>query len=473
MRRLRYYAPLVAVFVLVIATLACGSSDREEVPTAAPPPTQAPTSEPPPLEPTPEPSPIQEPSPTEEPDPEPEELSTSSTDLDVVMVNAYQDDVDYWYVVGLVTNHTERAVDSVEVEVEILDASEETLYSEITSTSLYSLAPGETSPFTVWTGEELPDADSVIATIVGRSAAEIDRVDVEVRGVVMTMDDDGDVHVTGELVNNTDQSVVINNVAAATFDASGEIQTGDYSSVSIGHLDAGESGPFRVMMTGPGSGLEDGTYHETYVDAEIASPSDPFSIGFSDFYSYVDAYGWFHLVGEVSNDSDQTLSISLVASIFDADGNVIDAASLSVPVHVAPGETVPCDLDTWGPLNYTEGFVDHSDSYVVQWDPYWTWDADSEYIDLPTTGDDNVFDEYQGTFTGQVLNDSGGPIGYTTVIVSLRDAGTGELIATDYTTIWDEIPDGESAEYEVYVDIESELDVDSIEYFLMVKGERP
>lgn len=467
MRKLRYYAPVVAVFVLVIATLACGSSSREEAPTAAPPPTQEPTPEPPPQEPTPEPFP------TQEPTPEPEETPTlPSGGLDVVMVNAYQDDVDYWYVVGLVTNHTERAVDSVEVEVEILDASEETVYSEITTTSLYSLAPGETSPFTVWTGEELPNADSVIATVVGQSAAELDRVDVEVRGVVMTVDDDGDVHVTGELVNNTNQSVVVNSVAAATFDASGEIQTGDYSLVSIGHLDAGESGPFRVMMTGPGSGLEDGTYHETYVDAEITSPSDPFSISFSDFYSYVDGYGWFHLVGEVSNDGDQTLSISLVASILDADGNAIDAASLSVPIYVGPGETVPCDLDGWGPMNYTEGFADLGDNYVVQWDPYWTWETDSEYIDLPTTGDDNVFDEYQGSFTGQVLNDSGGPIGYTTVIVSLRDIG-GELIATDYTSIWDEIPEGESAEYEIYVDVEPELDVDAIEYFLMVKGERP
>lgn len=69
-----------------------------------------------------------------------------SGDLEVVAVSGYQGRNDDWHVVGLVTNGTDRAVDSIEIEVGILDASGTSLYSEVANASLYNLAPGETSP---------------------------------------------------------------------------------------------------------------------------------------------------------------------------------------------------------------------------------------------------------------------------------------------------------------------------------------
>ena len=433
-----------------------------ESPATAPPPTRPPATQPPPTEPEELPSPTSP-------------ASIVAGDLQISSVHGYRDTLDSLKIVGLVTNQTERAVDSIEVEVEVFDASGTSLLKETTFSHLSNLAPGETTPFSLSVFEDLPDADNFEATIVGSGSAEVERAPVEVRKIVMTKDDDGDLHITGEIFNGGDQPVVVNSLAAATFDASGELVTAESSSVSIEYLDAGEDGPFRVLMIGPASGVEDVTDFEVYLDAIFADPTEVLPITFSDNqYNYFDASGRFHLVGELTNSGAEAINPRLVAAIFDAAGDVIDAASLDTALtSLAPGETVPYDFDFWGPLNYTGSLFDSADSYSVQIDPYWSWTTDVELLDLTTAGDSNTFDETQGTFTGQVVNNSGGPIAGAKVIVVLHDKATGAAVAMGYTSLSDEMADGAAADYTVYVPIESGFDVNSAEFTLIVKGEHP
>ena len=46
-------------------------------------------------------------------------------------------------------------------------------------------------------------------------------------------------------------------------------------------------------------------------------------------------------------------------------------------------------------------------------------------------------------------------------------------MAVDYDYIFDEIADGATADYDVYLDIYPDFDVNSAEYFVIAKGERP
>jgi len=486
MKKNQKFGLVLFTISLAFILLACGLTGGSDQPTLAPAaaePTAVPVepTEPPASQPTEESNPADVPTdapmeePTEEPTEEPISDAPVENALYIAAVNGYRDDTSALHIVGLVTNNTDRAVDNIEIEIEILDRDGNSLYVDTIYASLYTLAPGETTPFASWVYEELPDADSYVATIVGQSAAEVERASVTVEGVTLVTDDSGGLHITGSLVNNTETPINIDGLAAATFDENGELFTADSHSVIVRYLDPGEDGPFRVTMTGPEEGSANINEYEIYMDAEVSEPYDSFDLAFSESqYHYMDVYDSFHLVGEITNNHDEFLTVSLVAGIYDADGNVIDAATTDTPTFsIAPGETLPYDFQYWGPLNYKFDAIDTASSYTVQWDPYWTWTSTTEYVDLITQNDVNEVSAYQATFTGEVLNNTTSEVNGATVIVSLYDIETGELVATGYGGIYDPIVPNGIAEYSIWIDIPNDFDINAVEYEIIAKGDLP
>ena len=429
-------------------------TDVPAVPTAVPEPTQA-------LEPTAAPTSVDQ--------------STGGTaDLEILMVNSFKDSFDTWNILGLVKNNTNRVVDGIEIEVELFDVDGNSLFLDIAYTDLYSIAPGEVTPFSYYVFEELPTADNYEARIVGSSVTDLERAALDVINTKLTVDEYGDFHVTGELLNNTDRPILISSLASATFSADGLIQTADSYSVAIRYLDPGDVGPFRVTMAGEGDPEAVVPDFDVYVDAEFTEPLTPYNVLIGDAIYYLDTFDDLHLVGEVTSNADIPLNLTLVAAIYDASGVVLDAASTTLAMSaIQAGETLPYDFEFWGPMNYETGAVDLADSYTIQVDGYWTWDSSVELIEISTQNDTNTFDDFGGEFNGQVVNNSGGPLSYVTVLIYLRDLETGEIVTTDYDFIYEEIPDGGVADYTVYMSIYEGFDVNTAEYFIVAKGERP
>jgi hypothetical protein len=211
-----------------------------------------------------------------------------------------------------------------------------------------------------------------------------------------------------------------------------------------------------------------------YIDAEITDPIDPINLTISDAVNYLDGFENLHLVGQLTNDTDKVWSAYLVAGLYDANGNVIDAASLTLPINaLKPGEFSPYDFDFWGPTDSTAGLMDAATEYTVQIDAYWTWETTTELLDMTSANDVNEFDDFGGTFTGQVVNNTGGPIDSMTIVVYLVDKESGIIVATDYTYLYEEIADGGTLDYTVYLDPEDGFDINTAEYYIIVKGERP
>jgi len=480
---------LVLILSVAFILLACSSSGGSEPTQAALPvepneeqadPTAAPA------EPTSVPEePIDTPEPTEAPaeeqTTEPVEGETESESpppentIYIKTINGYRDDLGYLHIVGLVTNNTDNMFDDVAVEVDILDSDGNSLYVEITTITPFTLAPGETSPFSYWISEELPNADRYTATVVSQSEAEIERATIKVDGVLLAVDDNGDIHLTGKIVNNSVNPILIDSLAAATFDENGKLLTADTHSVIVRHLDPGEDGPFRVTMTGPDGDSVNIAEYEIYVDAEVATPVEIFDFTTSEsHYYYIDAYNFFHLVGEVTNNNDEFFTISLISGIYDTDGNVVDAATTDIPTFsIAPGETLPYDFQYWGPLNYQNGAIDTASNYYVQWDPYWTWSSSSENVDLSINNDSFEGSTNQVTFTGNVINDSGQEVDGATVIVTLYNKESGELVAMGYGGIYDPIAPNQTTAYEIWIDTPADFDMDTVDYVIVAKGDLP
>ena len=472
--RIRMVCLSMLAGILIFACSLAGSAPTAtpEPPTATPLPTN--TQEPPTA--TPEPTLAPTEAPTEgSSEPEPTESSTTSDNtIQIAQVHGYYDLYDTLNIVGLVTNNTERAIDNVEIEVEVFDANDASLYAETVYIDLYTLARGETSPFSLAVYEDLPEADNFVATVVGNSSADVNRATLDVENTLLTIDDDGLVHVTGELFNNTAQPIEISALAGAVFDSTGALILAESYNTTIRYLDPGDSGPFRITMTGPNSGSDTITDFEIYVDAEFTDPIDALGITIGDATNYKDSLDYFHLVGEATNNGTKTYNIRLVAGIYDSEGKVVDAAYIDLPINaLAPGETSPYDFDYWGPLNTSSSLFDAAETYSIQVDAYWTWETDTELIDLTTQNDTNTFDDFGATFTGEVVNGSGGPIASAIVVVYLVDKQSNVVVATDYTYLYEEIADGKTLEYTIYLDPEVDFDPDSAEYYIIVKGQRP
>jgi hypothetical protein len=134
---------------------------------------------------------------------------------------------------------------------------------------------------------------------------------------------------------------------------------------------------------------------------------------------------------------------------------------------------MPYDIQSWGPLNAKTGLLPQVVSYNLQLDPYWTWVIDKKYVPLVAVVSNYSYDTSYGKFTGQVLNNSAGPVENVVVIVGLRSKATGQIVGTDYTTILEQIPDGGSAGYLVDIAKEPGFDPTSADYFVIAKGVRP
>ena len=152
---------------------------------------------------------------------------------------------------------------------------------------------------------------------------------------------------------------------------------------------------------------------------------------------------------------------------------MIDAATTDLALDVlAPGETLPVDFDFWGPMSYIDGyFGEAAKDYTIQVEPYWTWDTDDVLVDLATQNDANEFDEYDGTFTGEILNNSDVTMDRATILIYFVDLNTDEIIGIGYDWVFDEIAPGGVAEYTVNIDIPDGFDISSAEYQVVVRGE--
>ena len=135
---------------------------------------------------------------------------------------------------------------------------------------------------------------------------------------------------------------------------------------------------------------------------------------------------------------------------------MVEVAYVDLPVSaLTPDESIPFDFDLWGLLNYTSDLFAVAENYSIQVDRYWTWETDVETFVLTTTDYTIEFDQYGGEFTGLVVNNSAGLIDRATVFVYLHDLETGEIVATSHDFIFEPIPEGNGAEYTVYVSIRS------------------
>jgi len=258
----------------------------------------------------------------------------------------------------------------------------------------------------------------------------------------------------------------------------------DYSDVLIHYLDPGKVGPFRISMNAPKDGAPVKDY-TLYTDVETTDTQD-FLISakddLTDISEFFDANGDYHIAGEMTSSADKDVTVRLLVTLYDKNGNVLDASYADDPfTSLAPKETVPYEFSLWGPVASKKGTYDAFDKWKIQVDPSLTFGTDAQLVDLTKSVSDesNSFDKTEGTFNGTVKNTSGGDLKSVMIVVGVygkkgeKDAG--KLLTTGYgfADFQDTLANGKSAQYTVYVAIPTDFDKTKYQYDLIVKGQKP
>jgi hypothetical protein len=442
-----------AIVALILATLGCATSGATPTATSLPPTVTHP--------------------------PEPADI------LSITSTNAFVDSYGTYRVVGEVVNNGSNPVTSVELTVEIKDASGNSLLKDdngntvtgaTLSPMLYTLAPGEGSPFeySYDTNNGTPATYNV--TVTGQQTGSADRATIKHDNVQLVDDGAGWFYLTGELVNTGTKWAHINSLAGAVQDASSNVLSADWTSTYTTELaPAGDASgrdrtPFEASFPNPGSGA---SQWALYWDADNLESVTDYPMAVTLTNGYFDQYGSFHVVGWLENGSTSTLNSLMVAGLYADDNTTLDASYSFIAVPIRASAKVAFNISSFSNVDYNQAEAARLSTYTAQADPWFTYPPVSEPVDLSDIGGAVKKDGATLTFSGNVTNTSGQSLTSFTVVAMVMDASN-NLVAVGYTTVYptgEAIAAGDSNEYSVTVELDPNVDATGFSTSTLVLGE--
>jgi len=369
--------------------------------------------------------------------------------LAIVSQSSYKDSNGNFHVVGELKNGGTKALTSLELTVTIQDASGKSLLKDSNknvvdsltfSPMLDTLAPDESSPFNYTSSNDAGTPDKWMVTVTGQQTADVTRPQYEVKNTQMKPNGSGGFFITGEIYNKSNTTeIVIHHLAGAVLDQGKKIIAANTSSdyalflTTAGSSNGMDSTPFRIDVDNPGGSPDQ---YATYLDVEAAQPGavTSYDTRLDITNHYFDENNEYHLVGTVTNNSQELLTTVLVGGLYDKDGMGLDAYAAKTDVNIAPGETIPFDLNGFSNVDSDSAEADRLDNYTVQLDPYNTFPSSFQSILLKTDGDKYEKNGDTWTFSGGVGNPTDKLLTDERVIVEVFDENN-KLVAVGSDTL--------------------------------------
>jgi hypothetical protein len=407
-----------------------------------------------------------------------------SNTLTITSTNAFTDSYGTYHVVGEVLNNSSAVVSSIELTVEIKDTAGNSLIKDDSgnvaanaqvSPMLYTLAPGEASPFeySYETTQGTPASFNV--TISGQQTGTVNRASLNTENVQLVDDGQGWYYLTGELVNTGSQWAHINSMAGAVLDDTNHILSADWTATYATEVaPAGDAAgrdrtPFEINFPNPGGA----TKWHVYLDADVSDTVIDYPLGVTISNTYFDQYGSFHVVGWLANNSDKLLDSLVVAGVYGADKTVLDSSYSFVPVPVKPGANAAFSVSSFSSINYNPNQASLVDTTSIQADPWFTYPPTNDVVDLAATGETITKNGATWTFDGSVTNTSDKSLSGATVVVMITDVQN-KLIAMEYTSIspsGDAIAPGDSNPYSVSIYLDPKANTTGLTTSTVVIGD--
>ena len=457
--------PLFIALVVAIMTFACGGTAATATSVPEQPATQA----------------------AEVAKPTAETVSEAAGDLEIISVTSYVDAYNDYNVAGEIKNNTNRTLENITLNLSIKDANGTSVLTDSSDAAVDSveiqpfigtLAPGTGSPFSYYMSidDQAPaDFDVSIASYDQVSAPELAKIDLA--NVNSAELDNGNVIITGELVNLSDEQVELESVAGSMLNEDLQVlganssQTYQRYLYPAGDADKRDRTPFIVLMYGP---LENATRWKVYARAieSTSTPSEDVQVQWSN--SYFDPYGTYHMLGTLTNNGSEQLSPSLLGSVQSPDQAILDVASVNVPIYLNAGESVGFDITAFQVMNYIPDDTISGSDMNVRPDLYWTFPTDYEVVNLTANDVSLTQNDYDWTVRGTVVNTSDKPLSSVSIVAQISDA-SGQLVATNSVGVYppdgsETIDPGDSLEFEITLYTPDGLDLSNLTQQFFVQG---
>ena len=410
---------------------------------------------------------------------------TSAGDLVITSTNAFVDAFGTYRVVGQVDNNSSTVLNSIELTIEIKDASGTSLLKDdngnitpnaIIYPMLYTLAPGVSSPFEYSYDTTNGTPASYNVTITGQATGNANRATLQWENVQLVDNGSGLYFLTGKLVNTGNQWAHIKGLAGGVLDDSNNLLSANLATTyatelaPTGDTNGYDRTPFEITFPNPGSS----TKWQLYWDADVTDSATDFPMEVKVTNTYFDQDGSARIVGWITNNSTQTLDDShVVAGLYAVDGTVLDAGNSIVPIPVKPGAAGPFSISEFGIVNNNPDQAALVQTCSAQVDPYFTSPASYESVDLSATEETVQKNGATWTFDGSVSNTSGKSLSGITLVAMVMDAQN-NLVAVEYTSIFpsgDAIAAGETNSYSVSVYLNPAADATAFTTTTMIVGD--
>lgn len=340
---------------------------------------------------------------------------------------------------------------------------------------LYTLSPGEASPFEYSYETKQGTPASFNVAISGQQTGSVNRASLTTENVQLVDDGQGWYYLTGELVNTSNQWAHINSMAGAVLDDSNRVLSADWTATYATEVapagdDAGrDRTPFEINFPNPGGA----TKWHVYLDADVTDSVIDYPMGVTISNTYFDQYGSFHVVGWLANNSDKLLDSLAVAGVYGADKTVLDSSYSFIPIPVKPGAKAAFSVSSFSSINYNPNQASLVSTTSIQADPWFTYPPTNAVVDLSASGETITKNGGTWTFDGSVSNTSDKSLSGATVVVMVMDAQN-KLIGMEYTSIspsGDAIAPGETNSYSVQVYLDPKADTSGYATSTVVVGD--
>lgn len=350
--------------------------------------------------------------------------------LEIASTNSYIDSFNEYNVSGEVVNNTNHVVANITLSLTITDESGTSLLKDENDNPVDqldiqpyfpALAPGESTPFTYYiSADEVQPAKYEVTIKSFDQSPLVDAEPISTENMQMTTLPDGDIVLTGEIVNQSAENIDIEAMAGSVLDEAGTVlaanspRTYTRSLYPTGDANGRDRGPFLIKIYGPL--LNVSRYKVTARAVKSAyEMSTDLSIQLTG--SYFDKYGDYHLLGTVTNNGSNQVSPSVIGGLYNADQAVFDAASSSTPFYLNQGESSPFDITSFEVINSLPENQTSPSEKIVKPDFFWTFTTEYEVMALQKSELHLTEDEYAWTADGTVTNTSGRKLNTINVLV--------------------------------------------------------
>ncbi len=406
--------------------------------------------------------------------------------ITISKLNLFEDHYGGRHIVGEIRNDTSFPVQSIDLEIAITDADRDTvlrnaegkpIQEDIFHPFLNLLFPGESSGFDYSLSPQSNTAVSyqVIFSSAKKSTAE--KADVRIEHAHIQKSMYGTSFLMGEVVNHGPQPARVEGLGVTVLGYDGQIlDTNDASNSGLFLAPAKDPGGMdRISFSIPlhGSFGNDAPW-EGFISAVVTEQKNIPTIHVLESHQYMDAFGFLHLVALIENGSSSPLSIPIVGSLLDKNGDVLDSVEGFLPVDVPPGSNAAIDLVDWKVVNHNVSLQAMIRKTQIQIDSSHTSLSKLRYFQLiPSNIQESRADQGVWIFRGRVNNFWSEAFRRIVVIVSIF-SDDNHLIAINYQWVRPLNPliaMGRNAQFNLQVSLDPTQDPSKYTYRIQAMAE--